>query len=778
MAKDARMRTLPFVAAVWLCAAATCGGTTYVVYPDGTGDFPTIQAAISGVQDGDIIELADGTFIGEGNTNISFQGKAVTVRSQAGDPELCIVDCEGQNWHRGFIFNSGEGPGSVLEGVTIKRARLVEDRWALGGRSQQKGAGVLCVNSSPVISNCALLWNTAGSYDYGGLGGGMYCGGNSSPTLADCIFRDNLTVTNGGPARGGGMYCEGGSSPTVTGCLFDHNWADYMIGCGVYCAAGASAVFSGCVFEDNDLACSDSSPALTGCLFFGWGPSLYLMNGSSPVVEDCIFRDTSGGATCQGGSPTFTGCIFWDNSWGIWCSDSSQPVIASCTLCCNDAGIMSRQGSSPDIQNTIIAFSQGGFGTDGPAVSCDETSSAALTCCDLYGNAGGDWVGCVEGQEHLNGNFSLDPFFCDRDNLDFTLCSESPCAAESNPGCGAVGALDVGCTCAPPAILSVQDVGNDQGRQVRLRWERSVYDALGDTVAVTGYGIYRRQDQYRRRVARVAVLQHEGVTTSRLDGWDYLGTAPAHGESAYQYIAPTLCDSTEQDGVCWSVFFVRAMTPEPLVFFDSPPDSGYSIDNLAPDPPAQIRGDFVPETGHLALSWSPSGSADLRYYEVHRGEGAEFVPSYGNRVYADTDTVFIDTSLEWDELTYYKVASVDFGGNRSEYAALPASTTGVGDDVPSFSWVGQTCPNPFRPEERVTQISYAVASPGGPVDIRVYNLSGDLLRVLVTEEHDPGTYVARWDGSDGQGRRVSSGVYFYRVDAPGLREHRKIVVLR
>ena len=41
--------------------------TTYLVNPEGTGDFPTIQAAIDAVVDGDIIELNDGTFTGDGN---------------------------------------------------------------------------------------------------------------------------------------------------------------------------------------------------------------------------------------------------------------------------------------------------------------------------------------------------------------------------------------------------------------------------------------------------------------------------------------------------------------------------------------------------------------------------------------------------------------------------------------------------------------------------------------------------------------------------------------
>jgi hypothetical protein len=99
--------------------------------------------------------------------------------------------------------------------------------------------------------------------------------------------------------------------------------------------------------------------------------------------------------------------------------------------------------SSPTLANTIIAFS-----TQGAAVGCSDNSSVTLTCCDIYGNAGGDWVGCIAGQNGINGNFSADPLFCDPGNADFTLDSRSPCLPGSHPdgvNCGLIGALGEGC---------------------------------------------------------------------------------------------------------------------------------------------------------------------------------------------------------------------------------------------------------------------------------------------------------------------------------------------
>lgn len=115
--------TMAFVSVLLLTVSnlpASAG--TYVVEPDGTGAFPTIQAAIDGVADGDVIELADGVFTGDGNRDIDYRGKVITVRSQSGNPETCIIDCGGipDDFHRGFYFNEFETPEATLEKITIR----------------------------------------------------------------------------------------------------------------------------------------------------------------------------------------------------------------------------------------------------------------------------------------------------------------------------------------------------------------------------------------------------------------------------------------------------------------------------------------------------------------------------------------------------------------------------------------------------------------------------------------------------------------------------------
>ena len=133
-------------------AGSDAAAEVYLLQPDGTGDFPSIQTAIDSVADGDIIELADGTYLGHPNRNIDFLGKAVVLRSQSGNAEACVINCQGGPalQSRGFHFHSGEGPASVVEAITVTHGNA------------DYGAGILCESASPTIRDCVFLDNDAG----------------------------------------------------------------------------------------------------------------------------------------------------------------------------------------------------------------------------------------------------------------------------------------------------------------------------------------------------------------------------------------------------------------------------------------------------------------------------------------------------------------------------------------------------------------------------------------------------------------------------------------
>jgi hypothetical protein len=85
----------------------------------------------------------------------------------------------------------------------------------------------------------------------------------------------------------------------------------------------------------------------------------------------------------------------------------------------------------------------------------------------------------------------------------------------------------------------------------------------------------------------------------------------------------------------------------------------------------------------------------------------------------------------------------------------------------------QNRPNPFSPQ---TTIEYELRRPGR-VKLDIYSVTGRLVRSLVDEERATGRHSVSWDGCDEAGRKVASGVYFYDLVTPGVRESRQMILL-
>jgi flagellar hook assembly protein FlgD len=66
----------------------------------------------------------------------------------------------------------------------------------------------------------------------------------------------------------------------------------------------------------------------------------------------------------------------------------------------------------------------------------------------------------------------------------------------------------------------------------------------------------------------------------------------------------------------------------------------------------------------------------------------------------------------------------------------------------------------------------------GAVQLAVYDAAGRLVRTLVRENLTARDYTVTWNGEDDAGRRVGSGVYFYRLEAPGFTDTKQMVLLK
>jgi hypothetical protein len=110
----------------------------------------------------------------------------------------------------------------------------------------------------------------------------------------------------------------------------------------------------------------------------------------------------------------------------------------------------------------------------------------------------------------------------------------------------------------------------------------------------------------------------------------------------------------------------------------------------------------------------------------------------------------------------------------------PTDTGQPGDeiDAPRQTSLAQNIPNPFNP---VTRIEFDLAQ-DGQVSLTIYDVAGRLVRTLIDAPMTRGRYTGEkatvWDGFDNAGTRVSSGIYFYRLETAGFTDTRKMVVLR
>ena len=413
------MRACVLLAGLLLSFCVSAFADTHVVSPDGSGDFPTIQAAIDAAVDGDVVTLTDGTFTGEGNRDLDYLGKAITLQSQSGDPATCVIDCEGSaaDPHRGIQLISGEPGGAALVGISITGGHVFHPDY---------GSAVWCANgSTAAISSCDISGNQ---------GIAVWVQNNCTVSFADCRLAGNF-----GPTCG--AIDADGATLQVSRCDFIENASEWRV--GAVFAMSSEVEIAGCQFVGN--AAPEASAvelnsggvlSLSDCFFAdnactGIGGTVVLWICSAAAVERCTFAGNTSADGCAAiyahkvGETRARNCTFWGNACpdGTIFADSYDFILENCIL----AGA-----------------------TEGSAISSPD-DYATLSCCNIYGNAGGDWVGAIADQYGTGGNICADPLLCDPEHGDFRLDSASPCAPFSpqNPECDLVGAWPVGCGATP-----------------------------------------------------------------------------------------------------------------------------------------------------------------------------------------------------------------------------------------------------------------------------------------------------------------------------------------
>jgi hypothetical protein len=440
-----------FVACIGLGLVAGSVQSAVIHVPD---DYETIQEAINAAVWGDEVRVAAGIYSDPTHT------------AGAGDTTKCCVIL------KSGVSLRGAGAGLTIidadssgRGIHVYQCESVQisDLTITGGYAEIYGGAILCRQSSPLIERCEIAEN----HD-----GGIATIEASHPTIRYCLLHFNVAK------NGGGIEVEAGCHPTLYDCDIVDNQAPFAAGAMLRGSAtldhcrvlrnrttGAVSVMGGGI-----LAVDSASPIIVDCEIrdnqcSGDGGGIALMGeGTSAVIEGCLVADNlCTGLESRGGgifvaaqsTPAIRGCVIsgnrttgpWSDGGGLYVQYSGVD-LAHCTFYANwTAGSGYLAGNlgieTSDfipipiaITHSILAFSP-----DGRGVWCTGTGTPpAISCCDVYGNAGGDGL-CGTG----TGNFSLDPQLCDPAGGNFHVADASPCAPGNHPeGPGACDGLLIG----------------------------------------------------------------------------------------------------------------------------------------------------------------------------------------------------------------------------------------------------------------------------------------------------------------------------------------------
>ena len=392
-----RFRALIVLVVSVLGLATPCMARVLTVSPDRTGPYPTIQSALSAAGNGDTIRLLDGTFSGLGDRDLWFGSvnfTQIVIASASSHAENCILDL------------GGSPLGSIASYAVTFSKLTIENGGPLSARDMGAQASF---SGCRILHQSILFWDESYS---------------CIVSARDCLFQDVTNVAMLSSCSllrctftdcAGCGWGTGAGRVSATDCLFQGNHGNYpLLIAGTYMLMTDVIQLRRCRFLDN------AAP--------------YCVTGTPVAVDSCVFARNTGGvlnivASIQG------------------YSGPSSASVQHSTLAANggtEAILLTRPDtlySQPLVfrmDHRIVAF-----GSGEAAVRCDGPIDILLSCCDLYGNSGGDWTGCIAGQSGAGGNISADPLFCGAPPDDpYILQPESPCVGGP---CVLMGARPSGC---------------------------------------------------------------------------------------------------------------------------------------------------------------------------------------------------------------------------------------------------------------------------------------------------------------------------------------------
>ena len=702
-------------------------------------EYSTIQAAIDASVVGDTVLVLPGTYF----ENLIFNGQAIVVGSNfivTGDTSFIsqtIIDGGGTG--HVVLFNSGEDSLTVFSGFTIVNG----DAPGNGSFQTFIGGGILCDSASPRLSNLRIknnhaisgggiaLWQSSepiienswiGNNTADDDGGGIYCSSELYP-IPKPLIKNSKIINNIAGVDGGGIYSFK-FRPIIMNSIIRGNQA--MEGGGVsYSTAGLGnkLTITNSIIDSNVASIGGGGIAVSGTT-------------RVDIINSTIVRNIA-----EGNEGLRTGGGIWSGWRGL--------VILMNTILWNNEP----EQISPDLEseNTVIFHSNIQNGIEG-----------IIDNNLIWGD----------------GNFDLNPEFVNEMEGDFYLSSTSP---NLEGGVDSVY-LDLGEEWLFAPVTDLE--GNVRPDPVDTRPDIGAYESSFD-----------RPDNFSPVISNVEdVILNEGIDifNIRLEAFDLdgddmifdgrsdtsaisleisddiLSLTPLENWLGNSIIKIFVTDGILSDSTDFLLTITPIKGPQPFRLIYPTEEDSFSTVTDTP----------------IIFKWEPSVSvgSEVEYELILELDffGQIFSSNYTGisdttfQVLASTlDPLLNGLNLERAELVWTVAASDGEYSTVSDNGSLILirQLVSISEELllPKEFELSNNYPNPFNP---ITTIRYALPK-SGDVTLMIYNLRGENVARLVNGIQQAGNYIIKWDASN-----VSSGIYFYRLQAGDFVQTRKMLLLK
>jgi len=455
-------------------------------------------------------------------------------------------------------------------------------------------------------------------------------------------------------------------------------------------------------------------------------PSLYNL-----IISDNGICDWGGGIYCDNSSPSLENVTITDNSTtsrggGICCFNNSCPFLVNVTISGNsssDGGGICCFDSNPSIENVTISFNDAGAGG---GIYCSESSPSLenVTISNNYANdysvhGGGGGVYCY---------FSGASF-------------ENVTIANNNTNYNGGG---IYCRFSSPSLVNVAITGSS---------------------ANVGGGI----------CCDFSIPVLVNVTIS-----DNFAGSRGGGINCF-YSSPNLTNITVSGN--------SANTGGGIYCRDSDPDLVNCI--LWNDTPQEIYFHSSGGSNTITISYSDiegeeagivtNNNGTVNWLEGNIDDNPLFVSTGWNPLMLQDLSPCVNAGIP--DTTGLNLPEFDLAGNsrvfggRIDMGAYENQNVIVNTDedlIPMSTKLNQNYPNPFNP---TTTINYSLKE-DSKVSINIYNIKGQKVKQLTTDQLSAGQHSVVWDGRDDNNKQVSSGIYFYKLKTNNYEKTRKMILLK